>query len=91
MIVKKIFLLTSFVLVLTACATNKTDTRDTNPINWGNYKCTSQGASGQTYLGWATDEGTARSHAIDICRERSEDCRMLGCQNEVSDSEGLDN
>lgn len=77
-------------LVLAACTSNRTDNRDTNPVNWGNFKCTSQGANAQVYVGWATDESTARRHAQAICTEHSENCLVTGCQNEVADPESMD-
>jgi uncharacterized lipoprotein YajG len=84
---KKLIGIIALSVLLAACAANRTDKHDTNPMNWGNYKCSSQGASGRAYVGWATDESTARSHSLAICQERSNNCQIVDCHNDVVDPE----
>jgi hypothetical protein len=79
--VRFIISLIALTAVLSGCVT-KTDVHDADPADWGNHKCVAHGINGQTYVGWATGESTARRNAIAICSERTSDCQLDYCSNE---------
>ena len=78
---KSIISLIALTVILSGCVA-KTDKHDVDPADWGNHKCVAHGSNSQTYVGWATDDSSARRNAIAICSERTTDCQIDYCSNE---------
>ena len=76
---RQIFLLAVLALGLSACAT-KTDTRNSDPAKWGNYKCVTQ-AGNRSFQGWSTNKSDAKRNSMAICEERATDCRFVSCND----------
>ena len=82
---KNLFVLLGFAVILLAgCSAGLKRPKDTNPSQWGNYKCTAQGG-GQTYVGWSTHKSLAKKNALTICAERvgAAACAIVGCRNDT--------
>lgn len=55
------------------------------PNAWGSFKCIASAGGGlQPFVGWSVVESSARSQAINKCRDKtgSDACQVLRCINE---------
>ena len=79
-------LVSSTLLILSACQSNQPIREAKKMLPWGYYKCVSVTPLQERFTGWAAVEERARHNAIALCQMKTHDenCVVKYCFNDES-------